>query len=228
MALKGMRVRAKDNKNYGSTRIEFDSPKNRCRIVAQSMLEYIEFLRLEADPSVAGYTPHPGVITMLDDTGKQVRAIFDAEVQKTDGTTMYEEVKYTADLKDDAPEGSDPFRSIRQINIQKRWCEQKGYEYRLVTDEDILIGHEALLSNCLFIVQRLRPERIEDMSEVIGKAASIYQNILDKGGRCIITDLIDGDAEVVMTAICLLLIEGKIEADIDTVPLFYGSEVRCV
>lgn len=57
MALKGMRVKARDNKNYGTTRVEFDSAKNRCKIVSQSMLEYIEYMRLEFDPEVISYVP---------------------------------------------------------------------------------------------------------------------------------------------------------------------------
>ena len=225
MALKGMRVKAQTGKNYGNTRVEFDSPKNRCKVVAQSMLEFIEFMRLEADPEVASYVPHPGVITMVDDTGNEVRALFDAEVTRTDDRPVYEEVKYTDELKEGAPEGSDPFRSIRQVRMQETWCKQRGYDYRIVTEEDLFQGKEALLSNVLFITQRLRPERIDDMGEVIAKAASVYQKILDHGGRCIISDLIDGDAEDVMTAVCFLIKEGRANAAIETVPLFYGSEV---
>lgn len=229
MALKGMRVKARDNKNYGTTRVEFDSAKNRCKIVSQSMLEYIEYMRLEFDPEVISYVPHPGEILIEDAAGEKHRSVFDAEVHMTDGSLIYEEIKYSKEIKE-GNDSNDPFRSLRQIEFQKKWCDENGYEYRVVTEKE-LAAYPALLNNCLFITQRLRYERIDDISVIAGLSESVYTRITEKGGSAVISSILydPGDIDEIentMTAVCDLLLKGRITADIEKEDLFIGSEVR--
>ena len=223
MALKGMNKKARSGMHYGNTRIEFDSNKNRCRIVAESLLEYIEFMRLEYEPEVVSYTPHPGVITIADESENIHKSIFDAEIHMADGSTVLEEIKYSKELKDENS------RSSRQVRLQEEWCRKEGYEYRIVTEKEIA-KNPVFLNNCLFICQRLRPERIEDERMLKVRAASLYKRIKDAGGRAVIGELLYDihdaeDAESTITAVCVLLKDGLISADIENKNIFLGSEV---
>lgn len=229
--LKVRRVKARDNMHYGSTRVEFDSVKIGRRIVAQSLLEFIEYMRLEADPDVLTYRDHPGTIMIQDENDKVLRSVFDAEVHTSYGETIYEEIKYEKELKKGTDDEKDPFRSLRQVKIQEEWCRQNGYTYKLVTDRDLLVDNPALFNNCLYIVQRLRPERAGDMQVVKATAASIYKRLRESGKWTVISSLATNmddalEMEGIMTAICYLLQEGYIETDIEHQPLFIGSEVK--
>lgn len=230
MSLKGMRVKPQTGMHYGNNRVEFDSPKNRCRITAQSLLEFMEYMRLELSPNVASYTPHPGFLIIQDDEKGEARSIFDAEVHMTDGRIIYEEIKYIDEVLN-GTDADDPYRSKRQINVQQEWCIQHGYEYSLVTDEDLIRNCPAMFNNCVYIVQRLRPERINDINMLRAKVASVYSQIADMGGKAVISklaaDLDDVDeVEELLTAVCYLIKEGRIETDLEVKPLDLGSEVR--
>lgn len=222
MALKGMNKKARSGMHYGNTRIEFYSNKNRCRIVAESMLEYIEYMRLEIDSDVISYTPHPGIILIVDESQNTHRSIFDAELHLADGNTVYEEIKYSSELENDQ-------RSIRQTRMQEEWCKRKGYEYRIIT-EKMINNNPVLLNNCVFICQRLRNERVENQVLIKAKAHSIYEMVKEKERHVKVFEFVSDnddleDIEIILTSVCFLITNGLVDADIEKVNFSLGSEV---
>lgn len=109
------------------------SPKLGRLVAVSSKLELEQLLLLEFDLSVKSYCEQPTMAEAIID-GRIFKSRFDFWVLDVDGGARFLEVKYASDLRDPLA------RAHRQIAIQKTWCQEQGYEHRIVTDEQIWVN----------------------------------------------------------------------------------------
>lgn len=108
------------------------------------MLEFYQFIILEMDAKVEAFCEQPYKIEGFFN-GKKKNSVFDFGVKYKDGCEEFQEVKSTSDLTGD---DKSAIRAQEQITFQKEWCKNNGYNYRVITEEDIFDG-----SNYLSFVQ---------------------------------------------------------------------------
>lgn len=120
--------------HYGSDYWISNSRKVNRKVHFYSMLEYYNFLCLEMDPLVEYFCEQPLKVSKSNDTKG---FIFDFWVQFNDGKSELQEVKYSNELT-----GTDSasLRSQEQIVLQKAWCKINGFDYRIITDKDLLLN----------------------------------------------------------------------------------------
>ena len=126
--------------HYGNNYWMFHSRKVGRRVTAFSNLEYANLLKLEMNPEVEYYCEQP-CKQVVNIDGKKYDTVFDVYIVYKDGREEFQEVKYEEELESDTDQGK---RSRKQIEIQKHWCLQNGYPYKVVTDKDIYIGKYTL------------------------------------------------------------------------------------
>lgn len=115
--------------HYGSDYWVVYSKKLDRRVQCYSMLEFANFLQIEMNPAIEYFCEQPLKITLPDYPKKS--AIFDFWIQYSDGSTEFQETKYSKDLNDDE-------RTIQQIELQKEWCMRNNQNYRVITEKDLL------------------------------------------------------------------------------------------
>jgi len=101
-------------------------------LILRSDVEYWHWLSLHADKDIVSFAIEPfEVLAEID--GKPRRSLPDCEVSFTDGRKEMREVKYASDF--DNPRKKDDV--LRQIEVQRLWCETNGYSHRVVTDTEL-------------------------------------------------------------------------------------------
>ena len=133
------------NKHYGSNYIETYSIKNNRVIRLFSNLEYYNFLTVELEQSIVSFTEQPSKVTIYEDP-ELGSSVFDMYILRNTGIEEFWEVKYNSELNDR--------RSESQTNLQQLWCEEKGYIYRIRTEDDIILS-PIYISNLSYIYHRL-------------------------------------------------------------------------
>lgn len=129
-------IEMKRGSHYGNNFWIFESRKLHRRVTAFSNLEYENLLTLEMNPNVIHFCEQPYKATVFVG-GKEKNTIFDVYVVYKDGREEFQEVKYQEELNVDTSKGE---RSRNQIEVQKMWCLQNGFDYNLRTDKDIEVG----------------------------------------------------------------------------------------
>lgn len=126
----------------------------------ESQLERKCIWHLEYSPAVCSYEEQPVELLFCDDAGKEHRAVPDFGVQLRDGRRLLIEVKPAAKLL--RSELRDRLARVAAAAIAK------GYEYKIVTDQDL--NSEPLLTNLQDLL-RHRPPRCD---------FAYYQSMLSK------------------------------------------------
>ncbi|WP_286133911.1 Tn7 transposase TnsA N-terminal domain-containing protein [Bacillus sp. AFS053548] len=70
-------------------------------------------------------------------------SIFDMWIKYLDGREEFREIKYDDTLQKEHIKYNE---TMRQINIQKMWCEERGFEHRIITDT-YFRSNQCLLDN---------------------------------------------------------------------------------
>lgn len=206
--------------HYGSDYwIAYSSKLNR-QVHLYSMLEYAYFLILEMDHSVEYFCEQPFKISW-EVEGTLVSSIFDFWVYFSDGTTEFQEIKYSTEL-----EGNDESaqRSQIQIKRQQKWCDDNNQKYKVVTDKDTYRG--SFYINNLKILQH-KVSRYNCLDKKI--YLDLLEKVLLKNSECSINMLINSNIlppnrEVDFLA--LLYQKGLIDMNIKDRPLDYSTEVQ--
>lgn len=122
--------------HYGSDYWIVYSYKLKRKVHLYSMLEYANFISLEMDSAVEFYCEQPLKIVNTS-VSEKTSSIFDFWVQYTDSSSEFQEIKYNADII-----GNDKsaLRTQKQIEFQKKWCDANGFNYRVITDNDLYTG----------------------------------------------------------------------------------------
>lgn len=159
--------------HYGSNYWIFESKKLHRKVTAYSNLEYENLLTLEMNSDVEYYCEQPHSATVFI-SGKEYHTIFDIYVVYKNGKEEFQEVKYKQELNSASPNGE---RSRKQIEIQKMWCRQNGFQYTLRTDEDIEVG-QYFIRNLSVLSTKAR--RFHVISQEADKALISYLSNIKK------------------------------------------------
>lgn len=106
------------------------SPKATRRVQFYSDLEYRHWWEVEFDPTIVHFLEQPGYVAAFID-GKLRMSVPDMLVRYADGTQELREIKYRQDIL--APYA----RCERQLTVQRTWCEARGFNHRVITDDEL-------------------------------------------------------------------------------------------
>lgn len=205
--------------HYGSNFYTVYSRKNNRVMNFYSNLEYYNYLNLEANSNVKSYCEQPYKIDFVQD-GKLKHAIFDTWVEYWDGTSEFQEVKYSRELSGDDPVS---LRSIEQIRREEAWCEENNIKFVIRTEKELEKG-PFYIQNLNAIVARFR-RYIPSESEFYNPRII---NALDLNGPLFIEDLVKNKLLPInneMNHICYLYCKGIIDMNIQDKLLDYKAKV---
>lgn len=210
----------KRSMKYGNNYWEVYSTKIGRNIKLYSDLEYDNWVTIEADPNIVSFCEQPIKIEG-EYEGKTIKSIFDMWVLYDNGTEEFIEVKYEADLKGTSKRCE---RTKRQIEIQKQWCINNNYNYRIKTDKEIRYDLIYLnnLKQIIYQVRNVSDIDEDDICKVINciknKNISIKQLVKE-------TKLNNG---YIMKIICKLIYSGVCRLLNPNVELNLDSEVYLI
>jgi hypothetical protein len=144
---------------YGNNRWEVYSPKLKRNVTLYSNLEYDHWVIIESNPKVAFFCEQPLKIQIRLPSGVTVTTIFDMWIKWNSGAEEFREVKFNEEIFSANPKS----RVARQIEAQKRWCELKGINH-VVATEEVIRANPIYLLNCKFIMRHLGSTRHLDLS----------------------------------------------------------------
>jgi len=179
-----------------------------------SYLEKDFFIQLDFDPAVIAWRAHPFQISYLY-RGRLRRYTPDALVlrRKVSGI-VYQVVEVTSSYllaKDEV---------ARAIEVGERFCSDKGWEYRVVTEKEVRSGH--FLEN----IKRIR--RYRRQRPPLQYLLAIREGLNSMGKQASIADLADAvkrlNTDHIIPYIYLLLYNRELFADLQS-PLTRGTLV---
>jgi len=140
---------AKYGNNYWNT----NGPKVGMReVTLYSDLEFDHWVHIETDPDVITYCEQPAEIQFVTEDEILHTSILDMWIQYKSGRQVFREVKYSKELNTKDPRNA---RTHRQIEAQKKWCQQNGFHHEVVTEID-LRANRLELENRVTIVTFIR------------------------------------------------------------------------
>lgn len=134
------------SKRFGNNRWHSYSPKLKRRVYLFSDLEYEHWLLIESDPNIVDFCEQPLKVTSYIN-GKAKSSIFDIYIKYADGKQEFREIKYSTELN--------KANIIDQINVQRAWCDENGYEHLVQTEIEIR-ENRLLLSNLKLILKTIK------------------------------------------------------------------------
>lgn len=136
-------VKLPRNSRYGSNYWADKSFRIKREVTFSSDLEYDHWILIETDPSVVAFCEQPDAPSFIL-KGDRRTTIFDMWVNRKNGEAHeFIEVKYESELK---PGHLNYERSMKQIDVQREWCQQNGHKHIVITDL-IIRANPTLLSN---------------------------------------------------------------------------------
>lgn len=209
----------KRSSHYGSNYWEVFSAKMNRTVHLFSDLEYDHWILVESNPDIIHFCEKPKRI-QVEWNGQVIHSVFDMWLQKTDGTEMFVEVKYAAELNPNHQHFSPC--SLKQTKAQEKWCQENGYLYKVSTDEEVR-KNSTYLNNMKIILPytRHRSQPVEiDQHRVL----HIINNGLTTIGN-VEQQLWEIGKLRIREAIYWLIYSGRINSNIDQVPLNESTEV---
>ncbi|MBY6035776.1 Tn7 transposase TnsA N-terminal domain-containing protein [Fictibacillus nanhaiensis] len=141
----------KGRSHYGSNFWDGFSPKLNRDVNLYSNLEYDHWVLVETNFNIVEFCEQPHKVFGSFE-GKEHSSIFDMWIKWKDGKEVFIEIKYRSDLQ---PECKQYKKNIRQITIQKDWCNKKKKIHRVLTEHEIR-ENSILLDNKKIILPHLR------------------------------------------------------------------------
>lgn len=204
--------------HYGSDYWIAYSYKLKRKVHFYSMLEYANFIILEMDSKVEYFCEQPLRITDKTSLSKR-SSVFDFWVQYIDGLNEFQEVKYSSEL---ISSSESALRSKNQIEFQKNWCIANGYNYKVVTDENIYNG-QFCFQNLKLLQSHLLRYNYSDKSSI----CSFYKILTERPlsyGEIKSINLFPKNHELSILAYQYFL--GNIEINLKDRPLDNYTEVK--
>lgn len=205
------------NKKYGNNYWNSDGLKVGMReVTLYSDLEFDHFVDLETDPYVKTYCEQPKEISFVVN-GELHTSIFDAWIQFMDDKEKFREVKYSVELNPKDPRN---YRTLRQIEAQRNWCNENGFEYEVITEETLRKNHLALenkIKILSFVKNNPKPKHTEEVEQALANAKVI--KLEDLEGK------LELPYSLIFNASLWLLYSGKIKANLEKVILGKQTEV---
>ncbi|PFH91403.1 TnsA endonuclease N-terminal domain-containing protein [Bacillus sp. AFS088145] len=203
---------------YGNNYWISNSYKIKRPVELYSDLENDHHLFVECDPDIADFCEQPLKLEFEVD-GKIRTSIIDMWVKYRDGREEFREIKYESLLQEDDPKYYD---TMRQIQIQKSWCEERGFIHRVITDKD-LRDNQTLLDNYRLIAAFARSFDTlhSDVIEVITKKL-LENESLTIGELIIYFNKLEPSE--VQTTVAYLVYHGIVTANLEK--LYFGNRTE--
>lgn len=208
----------KRSTKYGNNYWETYSPKVKRIVKFFSDLEYDNWILVETNPKIIRFCEQPRKIQYILD-GKLIESILDMWVFYQDNTEEFNEVKYTNELNPSNPKSE---RSIRQTTIQRLWCQENDFSYRIKTEQEIR-GNQIYLTNMKQILShvKIRSFPIETDRQLI---LNMLKNGVTTIG-CILKSSSLPSIQRGLESISWLIYEGSIHSNLDKKILDFETEV---
>lgn len=195
--------------SYGNNLWQAFSQKLGRRVKSYSDLEFNHYILVESNPDIVSFCEQPvKVLGRVDE--KDCASFMDMWILWRDGSEEFREVKYAKDL--DKP------RVIRQIEIQKSWCERNGFRHSIITEKEIYKNH-VLLRNWKLILSQMATSRDLDLRKI---EKQVYQ-FVSITGKATVEEVLAYFADVqptyIQTAIFRLIHNGCLNAPLSEVEL---------
>jgi hypothetical protein len=209
----------KRSSRYGNNYWEAISVKMNRTVRMFSDLEYEHWLLIEGDPDVSIFCEQPKKIKVPLD-GDIVESILDMWCQRKDGTELFIEIKYAAEL-DPEHRNFSP-RSLRQTRAQQKWCDENGFKYEIRTDK-IIRRNPVYLDNLKMILPYVRQRAVPvetDWHKILTSIKNTPITILHVEQR-----FPEIPKQRIREAICRMIYAGTILSNIDKAPFNSNTEV---
>lgn len=203
---------------YGSNFWTGYSPKIKREVHFYSDLEYDHWILVETNPNIVSFCEQPIRIEKVIG-GERAESIFDMWIKCRNGEESFVEVKYSKELD---PNSIKSLRTLRQIEIQRLWCEENYYKYSVQTEKEIR-GNQIFLAN-----QRIILPYINNRTHPIDLDHYQILKIINEG-RILLKEIEQRLPTIpsarIREAIYLMIYHGKIQANINQKPLGAETEV---
>lgn len=212
----------KRSTRYGNNYWEAFSAKVNRIVRFFSDLEYDHWITVEGNPAIGQFCEQPKTINVIVD-GKLVESTFDMWIQYKDGKEIFVEVKYSSEI-DPSSRNFSP-RSKRQIEAQRKWCQENNHNHLVQTDKDIR-GNPIYLQNLKLILPytRQRCIPIDTINHQIKKMLLQHQ-VLQIGD---IEAQIQINSHKLRESLYWMIFKGQIKCNLDDNPLSSGTEVQLI
>jgi hypothetical protein len=137
------------SKKYGNNRWLSYSSKLKRDVYLFSDLEYEHWLLVESNPKIVEFCEQALLIEVFVN-GKLQTSIIDMWVKYDNGKEEFLEIKYSSDLSKE--------KVINQISIQKKWCNEHGFQHHIRTEEYIR-ANKLLLSNLKLLMKGSKQQK---------------------------------------------------------------------
>ncbi|MBB3112111.1 hypothetical protein FHS18_004189 [Paenibacillus phyllosphaerae] len=192
---------------YGNNHWIVYSPKIKREVNLFSDLEFDHWVTIETDWTVETFCEQPDKAE-----GEEGTSIFDMWIKKKDGREIYFEIKYEKALTDE--------HVVKQIDIQKKWCEHHGKEHQVRTEKDIR-SNEIYLEN----LKDILPYLLNNSTIVEIDSYKVAAQIKD--GRKTLKELnqiLNMNLPRLYEAVACLICSGEIRANLEKV--YFGLETE--
>jgi hypothetical protein len=205
--------------HYGSNFFEAFSPKLNRDVNFYSNLEFDHWVLVETDPNIVDFCEQPLLDVRGEYEGKEGSSIFDMWIKWKDGREEFLEIKYHADVQ---PGSKNYQKNLRQITIQRDWCNKTSNTHRLLTEKNIRCN-KILLDNKKIILPYLRNiNKIGDTNR-FRILMELKQGCRSLEELCL--KLVDMPTTNVKKIVYILIYEGRLNSNINEKPLGLETEV---
>lgn len=210
--------------HYGADYWISPSYKLNRNVISYSLLEHAAFLEFEMNPAIKYFCEQPLQAELLV-AGKMRKTVFDFYVVYIDGTEAMIECKYESELQN---EDKKSLRTQEQISRQKEWCRINKFEYKIITDNELLNSFRN--TNLIILAGYIiRHNEILDIEPYFRSLQNLFY--LNNVNKLPIKVLIDNEIfppNHIFNIISYLYYSGKITLNIDTRPLDNSTEVYLI
>lgn len=203
--------------HYGSDYWVSYSYKLKRNVQLYSMLEYANFVFLEMNPLIVYFCEQPLKIEHPVPGKKSI--VFDFWVCFFDGTTQFQEVKYSSEIL-----GSDDksIRSQNQIEAEKLWCMSQKYDFKVITEKELLTDQHYFNNLC-----KLRHILCRSGSDSVSYTKAFFDALKNISNKTI-GDIINSEllpSHIVWEILSRQFYLGNIELEIVGRPIDYSTGV---
>ncbi|MEK4510805.1 hypothetical protein EJP82_06610 [Paenibacillus anaericanus] len=213
-------TKRKRNTKYGNNNwFRYSSKINR-NVYFYSDLEFDHWLLIEFDRSIKEFCEQPLHVNDYVN-GEYINTIFDMWTIDVDRKEMFIEVKYSNELDLKSLKFSP--RSFRQVQSQKLWCQEMGYDHEVHTDEWIY-KNRLYVNNLRKIIPYI-DKRKPNNEVALRKVLNVITNQNKCSVEMIEARLHELSKHQVRECVCNLIYDGIVIANTDTCEFGKNLEV---
>lgn len=207
------------NDKNRNTCYEVYSPKLERMVKLYSDLEYDHWVLVEANPSIAAFCEKPVKIKSRY-KGQRMESLLDMWIKDKNGSESFVKIKYDYQIELTGIKNS---KKEIQDEIQKSWCQESGFDYRIITEKTIR-------SNMLYLdnMKQMIPI-IAQYEEVVETDIKSISKLLDSYSRISISDisyeLNTIPFERIRNTVYWMIYKGMVNSDVKAVSLGHKTQI---